>query len=231
MAKGEKTRAAQKAYSAQLKRIHRQISRMAERGYQLTGKVIPDRPTRITKASVEKLKKITPDVLYKKSIRLTETPEGFKIEKGLEARKAERSEAAKKSAATRKAKQAEAAAGAAVGGAAAGGAGAIYAGDVILENIYHMIDVAADGEYYEAAQDLRQIIDEGIQKYGKDEVARLFNEAGQEAIEAAQAAIQYRVGSAKHEMAIDNISKIMSYGEIPTMEEARQRQSRQQDSF
>lgn len=226
MAKGELTRAAQKAYSAQLKRIRRQISRMQERGYQLTGKVIPDRPSRINKKSVEKLKKITADVLYKKSVRLTETPEGFKIEKGLEARKAERSAAAKKSAATRKAKQAEAAAGAAGGG----GAGAIYAGDVILENIYHMIDVAGDN-YYEAAQDLRQIIDEGIQKYGRDEVARLFNEAGQDAIDAAQAAIQYRVGSQRHEMAIDAISRIMSYGEIPTMEEARQRQSRQQESF
>lgn len=228
MAKGELTRAAQKAYSAQLKRIRRQISRMAERGYQLTGTVIPDRPKRITKSSVEKLKKITAGELYKKSVRLTETPEGFKIEKGLEARKAERSAAAKKSAATRKAKQAEAAAGAAGGGA--GGAGKIYAGDVILENIYHMIDVAGDN-YYEAAQDLRQIIDEGIQKYGRDEVARLFNEAGQDAIDAAQAAIQYRVGSQRHEMAIDAISWIMSYGEIPTMEEARQRQSRQQESF
>ena len=224
MAKGELTRAAQKAYSAQLKRIRRQISRMQERGYQLTGKVIPDRPKRITKQSVEKLKKITAGELYKKSVKLTETPEGFKVVKGLEARKAERSAAAKKSAATRKAKQAEAAAG------AAGGAGAIYAGDVILENVYHMIDIAGDN-YFEAAQDLRQIIDEGVQKYGRDEVARLFNEAGQDAIDAAQAAIRYRVGSPKHEMAIDAINRIMSFGEIPTMEEARQRQSRQPESF
>lgn len=221
MAKGELTRAAQKAYSAQLKRIRRQISRMQERGYQLTGKVIPDRPKRITKSSVEKLKKITAGELYKKSVRLTETPEGFKIEKGLEARKAERSAAAKKSAATRKAKQAE---------TAAGGSGPIYEGDVVLENIFHMIDVAGD-QYYESALDLRNEIEDGIQKYGRDEVARLFQEAGQKAIDAAQAAIRYRVGSEKHELAIDTINMIMSYGEIPTMEEARQRHKRQQESF
>ena len=204
MAKGAKTLTAERAYRAQLNRIRKQIHRMQERGYQLTGRVIPERPSRITKKSVEKLRKITAAEIYKKSVKIEETPEGIKVIKGTEARAAERRESARKAAETRKRK-------------------GFFRG-VILENIEYMIKTAGS-EYYESAQDLQDVIDDNIAKYGRDEVIRLFNEAPVESIEAAQVAIYYRIGSKQHEGAIDNIYRILSGGVIPTMEEARAMQA------
>ena len=219
MAIGEKTKAAQKAYSAQLKRIRKQIYRMQERGYQFTGKIIPDRPKRITRQSVEKLRKITAGELYKKSVKIQETDSGFQVIKGTEARKAERSASAKKAAQTRKERKKEKIL-----------SGQITESDVVLENVYYLIDIAGDDQY-EAALDLRRFIDDGIRKYGRDEVARLFQEAGRDAIIAAEKAIEYKVGSPQHTDAIQEISEIMSFGEIPTMEEAQKQYRKRQDSM
>lgn len=217
MAIGEKTKAAQKAYAAQVKRIRRQISRMQERGYQLTGKIIPDRPNRITKQSVEKLRKITAGEIYKKSVKILETDSGLQVIKGTEARKAERRASAQKAAQTRKERKKEKIL-----------SGQITESDVVLENVYYLIDIAGDDQY-EAALDLRKIIDDGIRKHGRDEVARLFQEAGRDAIIAAETAIQYRVGSSQHTDAIREINEIMSFGDIPTMEEAQKRSRKRQD--
>lgn len=77
----------QKGYEKQLKRIKAFIQKASKRGYQFSADVIPKRPKRITKASVTRLSKITPEKLYKKAIytgTLTDYPvsgvEGRKLE-------------------------------------------------------------------------------------------------------------------------------------------------------
>lgn len=68
MAKRRKQTQTEKEYNKQLRRIKRFIANAEKRGYQFKENVIPNKPSRVTKASVKKLQKITPDVLYKKAI-------------------------------------------------------------------------------------------------------------------------------------------------------------------
>lgn len=53
-------------YAKELRRIKQFINRAAKRGWDIPITSIPEKPKRITKASVRKLKKITPDTLYRK---------------------------------------------------------------------------------------------------------------------------------------------------------------------
>lgn len=90
-----------KEYNKELRRINQFIRRAEKRGYQFNDNVIPERPNRITKASVRKLKKITPETLYKKSVYGGEATIG-EIVKGTKGRKAERKLASKRASETRK---------------------------------------------------------------------------------------------------------------------------------
>lgn len=97
-----KTQQANKtAYQKELKRIKQFIRRAEKRGYQFRENVIPKKPANITKASVNKLKKITPQSLYKKAIYGGEAT-GGEIVTGVQGRKAERKQASRKGAETRK---------------------------------------------------------------------------------------------------------------------------------
>ena len=90
-------------YKKQVKRLKQAVRRAEKRGYIVPENVIPKQPKRITKKSVERLKKITTDKIYSKSEKLDfETGE---LIPGEVARKQERSEAAKKAAKTRKEKR------------------------------------------------------------------------------------------------------------------------------
>lgn len=90
-------------YKKQVKRLKQAVRRAEKRGYIVPENVIPKQPKRITKKSVERLKKITTDDIYSKSEKLDfETGE---LIPGKVARKHERSEAAKKAAKTRKEKR------------------------------------------------------------------------------------------------------------------------------
>lgn len=90
-------------YKKQVKRLKQAVRRAEKRGYIVPENVIPKQPKRITKKSVERLKKITPKEIYSKSEKLDfETGE---LIPGEVARKQERSEAAKKAAKTRKEKR------------------------------------------------------------------------------------------------------------------------------
>lgn len=87
-------------YEKQLKRIKQFIRRAEKRGYYFPEDIIPKKLKRPTKKSVEKLSKITPELLYKKSqYVIKETGE---LISGVEGRKAERKEASKKAQETRK---------------------------------------------------------------------------------------------------------------------------------
>ena len=68
MAKRRKQTPAERAYSKQVKRIKQFISRAEKRGYQFSEDVLPQRPKRVTQASVRKLAKLTPEKLYQKAV-------------------------------------------------------------------------------------------------------------------------------------------------------------------
>lgn len=90
-------------YKKQVKRLKQAVRRAEKRGYIVPENLIPKQPKRITKKSVERLKKITTNKIYSKSEKLDfETGE---LIPGEVARKQERSEAAKKAAKTRKEKR------------------------------------------------------------------------------------------------------------------------------
>lgn len=89
----------QKEYRKERKRIQRQIRRMERRAYDVP-ELLPEIPKRITKASVNKLKKITTEYLYSKS-RYIDVETG-EILTGKEGRKQERKESAQRSAQTRR---------------------------------------------------------------------------------------------------------------------------------
>lgn len=90
-------------YKKQVKRLKQAVRRAEKKGYIVPENVIPKQPKRITKKSVERLKKITTKEIYSKSEKLDiETGE---LIPGEVARKQERSESAKKAAKTRKEKR------------------------------------------------------------------------------------------------------------------------------
>lgn len=86
----------QKAYTKELRRIKRFISRAEKRGYQFEEGVVPKKPKKITPASVRRLKKITPEYLYGKAVYGGEATAG-EIVSGKRGRIEERKEAARKS--------------------------------------------------------------------------------------------------------------------------------------
>ena len=88
------------AYNKERARIKRQINRLRKRGYEIDDDILPDKPKRVTQASINRLAKITLNKLYEKSIKLDE--ETGEIIEGKEAKKIEASEQAKKAAKTRK---------------------------------------------------------------------------------------------------------------------------------
>lgn len=87
-------------YEKQLKRIKQFVRRAEKRGYYFPEDIIPQKLKRPTKKSVEKLARLTPESLYKKSqYVIKETGE---LISGVEGRKAERKEVAKKAKESRK---------------------------------------------------------------------------------------------------------------------------------
>lgn len=106
MAKRRKQTPAERAYSKQVKRIKQFMRRAEKRGYQFSENVLPQKPKRVTQASVRKLAKLTPEKLYQKATYGGLASYG-EIVPGTEGVKLERSLRAKKSAETRKYRLAE----------------------------------------------------------------------------------------------------------------------------
>ena len=85
MKKKKRISETRKEYNRQRKRIQNFISRNKKRGFLFDENILPKIPKRVTQASVNRLKKLTPEKLYSKSKHLdTETGE---ITKGLQASK------------------------------------------------------------------------------------------------------------------------------------------------
>lgn len=96
MVKRRKQTPAERAYSKQVKRIKQFISRAEKRGYQFSEDVLPQRPKRVTQASVRKLAKLTPEKLYQKAVygglategEIVPATDALKLERSLRSRKA-----------------------------------------------------------------------------------------------------------------------------------------------
>ena len=106
MAKRRKQTATERDYSKQVKRIKQFIRRAEKRGYQFTKDVLPQRPKRVTQASVRKLAKLTPEKLYQKAEYGGLASFG-EVVSGIEGVKLEHSLRSKKSAETRRYRLAE----------------------------------------------------------------------------------------------------------------------------
>lgn len=102
MAKRNPRTKAEKEYNKELKRIKAFIRRASKRGYTFDDSIIPPKPKKVTKASVKKLKKITPKTMYQKAEFLNPQTgdtitgtEGRKFERRLAAHKAQLTKAIK----------------------------------------------------------------------------------------------------------------------------------------
>lgn len=93
----------QQQYRKERRRIQNAMNRLEKQGYVLPEDLLPSIPKKVTQASINRLKKITTEAIYKKSVRLdTETGE---ITPGIVARDKARSQRAKEAARRRAFKQ------------------------------------------------------------------------------------------------------------------------------
>ena len=99
MPRKKKQTQAQKEYRKEQQRIKRFIKRAQERGFMFDESVLPPTPKRITKASVQKLKKLTAKELYKRATYI-DVWSGSLVS-GTQGRMYERSKAAQQAAITR----------------------------------------------------------------------------------------------------------------------------------
>lgn len=106
MAKRHKQTPTERAYSKQVRRIKQFIRRAEKRGFYFNENVLPQRPKRITQASVRKLAKLTPEKLYQKA-EYGGTATYGEVVSGVKGARLERSLRAKKAAETRKYRLAE----------------------------------------------------------------------------------------------------------------------------
>ena len=88
-------------YRRQRNRLNRFYKSASARGYVWDKSFTPDIPKVVTEASVRRLKKLTPESLYKKAYKIADYETGELIS-GEKARKQERKESARKAAETRK---------------------------------------------------------------------------------------------------------------------------------
>lgn len=88
----------QQLYKKELKRIQSFIKKAEKRGYQFFENVVPEMPNRVTQQDLYKIRKLTPELLYRKSVGWLN---GTKV-RGTEKRTAERKVSAEKATITRK---------------------------------------------------------------------------------------------------------------------------------
>lgn len=104
MAKKKKAQSpVEKAYNRERNRIKRFIREAEKRGYRFSDFSIPDKPKKITEASVRRLQKYNPKYLYEKATFLN--PQTGEIVSGQRGRQIERKESARKAKETRRIKR------------------------------------------------------------------------------------------------------------------------------
>lgn len=97
--KTRKVSETRKQYNKQRKRIQNFLSRARKQGYIFEDNILPQIPKKVTKASVSRLAKLTPEQLYKKAVYVSR--ETGEIETPEEHRKRTRKQAIEKAKATK----------------------------------------------------------------------------------------------------------------------------------
>lgn len=204
-------------YNKELKRIQRFIKRAEERGYRFEEDILPKTHSRITKASVNKLKKITPNYLYGKSYALSDSG---KIVSGLDKRKEERKKSSQLGWETRRRKQdIETISRLKTDNTFKS---KFNEGYIVYQNILSMIN---DCQFERARNHLKSLLDNEIQQYGFDNVMASLSQAPDRAIESATIALQYDFGAPQHQSAIRDMGELLR-GTIATSEELKDLQEK-----
>lgn len=207
-------------YNKQVRRIKNFIRKATNRGYRFEGNVIPERPKRVTQASVNKLKKITPQKLYEKATALSEKL--GKVITGLERRKEERKESAKKSAQTRrenlrraeqnekdfekkKRKELE---DSRKRMAQKPDIELFTEARQTMQTIRGLI-VDIDRAHREASKRLNRLLDNEIATYGEEAVLRSIANSQGKALQTAEIVVMYGAGDSRHEQAIVTLEEII----------------------
>ena len=152
-------------YQKERKRVQALVKRAQERGYLVPKDFVPAIPKKITAASVSRLKKLTPDALYKKSEHLDyETGE---IIPGRLARQQERVAAGKKAAYKRD--------------------GYVSYDDKVVEDVYERIG-GASGPHN--VRILRKLLKQIVKKYGA-RMVRVYTEKYMEGKDSIERALSY----------------------------------------
>ena len=220
--------ALEQAYKKELKRIKQFMRRAEKRGYRWYYYELPKKPKKITEKSVSRLKKITPDLLYKKGEYIDQ--DTGEILEGIKGRTIERKTASQKAAETRKKKKN-------IPKAPKPETTGPYSGEVdeylpdysemVINNVYELIDNFDTGNFYSkrgASQamhnrdKLRAILDSAIAKFGEDAVAeRLNNENSSEIAEIVDKAM-YNYEEA--EIHISRFASILNGGPLSASQAA-----------
>lgn len=196
MAKKKKQTPLQLEYKKQVKRLKQAIARAEKRGYFFPEDIIPDKPKRITRKTVERLKKIKTAELYAKAEKLDiETGE---LISGNEARKQARSEAAKKGSRTRREKRYN----------AENGGSEYYepqyetfpsAADIVISNFR-----AEASRFPEVAQPIvNQWLDRLLSDYSKEDVAAMLENAAAQGL-----GIDYSIAY-REDLLLDRLSEML----------------------
>lgn len=225
---------AEKEYAKELRRIKKFIKRAEQRGFRFSDDVIPNRPKKVTQKSVQKLKKITPQQLYKKATALSETG---KIISGTERRAEERKASARKGVETRRKKLQQVSK---IDTKFIKDRGKkdlenkkrlseedeyrnlFQEGEIIYNRIISMIN-EIDKQHQHASNHLKSVLKGEIDTYGKDRVFKSIAQAPQEVIELSDIALRYNPGDSRHDNAIRELL-ILITGALPTAEELQELQ-------
>ena len=152
-------------YQKERKRVKALVKRALERGYLVPKDFVPPIPKKITAASVSRLKKLTPDALYKKSEHLDyETGE---IIPGILARQQERVAAGKKAAYKRE--------------------GYVSYDDKVVEDVYERIGGASGSHNVRI---LRKLLKQIVKKYGA-RMVRVYTEKYMEGKDSIERTLSY----------------------------------------
>lgn len=162
-------------YRKERKRIQQFIRRAEKRGYVFEENVLPSIPKNITKSSVNRLQKLTADVLYQKASKIDyETGE---LLTGVKGREVERSNAAKKAAQTRKSMRQNIkipSLGRDVKAKPSDYKKFPSESDILINNWYAELEGLQNAPYYRA---LKSWMDRAVEQFGTEAVAQMLKEA------------------------------------------------------
>lgn len=234
--------ALEQAYKKELKRIKQFMRRAEKRGYRWYYYELPKKPKKITEKSVSRLKKITPNLLYKKGEyieqdtgEILDAVKGRTIERKRAAQKAAETYKQKKNR-TKKEKQKQEQPKAPKPETTEPIYDEPYYGEVdeylpdysemVINNVYELIDNFDTGNFYSkrgASQamhnrdKLRTILDSAIAKFGADAVAERLNENAGEIAEIVDKAM-YNYEEA--EIHISRFASILNDGPLSASQAA-----------